>query len=135
MRFIILILLLVMGVGISYSQAPVVDSIKYQDSTNIHNTPQMKGIFYGIIYMKNRGDKVDTICIQKYTQMGTLVEAGVVNLDSSGNVSWRILLPPDGKYHTYGINHIYPGGLVIRFTNVVASAIRRNDYEINYYQK
>lgn len=119
----------------SLHSQPVVDSIKYQDSLNIHKISGNTQMMYGIIYLKNTSTAYDTVFVHKYTQKGTLVKSGVVNLDSSGIITDRIILPPDNKYHTYGINHIYPGAIYIYFYNVVVNKLRRIDYEINYYAK
>lgn len=132
--FLALFLLIgVLGAGKSFSQ-PIYDSLKAGDSLNIHKVGTNGQMYYGMIYLKNMADKTDTVFVYKYTQKGNLIKSGLVNLDSSGQIVDRIILPGDGgKFHTYGINHIYPGALYIFFSNVAYFADRRILYEINYY--
>lgn len=92
-------------------------------------------MMYGILYIKNTSTAYDTVFVRKYTQKGTLIKSGVVNLDSSGAITDRIIVPPDNQFHTYGINHIYPGAIYIYFSNVVALTTRKLYYELNYYAK
>jgi hypothetical protein len=137
--FFIITLLIVLGVGTSYSQTPIRDSLKaYHDATlDSSKTYTFTGnAMYGIIYIKNVSTDYDTICVQKFTiTKKDTVQCGVVNLDSSGTLYYRIIVPPDNKYHTWGINHIYPGNIMVTFTNKVWNASRKLFYEINYYQK